>query len=398
MKFFLPDWDDRVDPGFDFRTERFTLIRDPYSDDQYGHEVYQDRLYDGILVSRMSLGETGPKRERVEKVGMRRYLRLTDDLELFGDCGAFGYIRENVPKFDPIELVDYYDLLGFDYGVSVDHIIVPAVHDKRHQRYELTLRNAEYFLNEHRRRNCQFVPVGAVQGWDRNSYVAAATALVDMGYDYIAVGGLARSNTHTIAEIIVAIVEAIPTRIRIHAFGVARTSLLLRFAELGITSVDSSAPLRQAWLSPRDNYYTPDRTYAAIRIPIAKQERPKAMTLVSRSPAKFSDLQAAELSALDALRAFDRGDKHLVPTIDAIMTYDQLLANRRDGQSVVDRRELYRETLRARPWKKCPCVVCRELGVEVIVFRGNNRNRRRGFHNVWVLRQRLARARKDLVQ
>src|SRR5436853_3394083 len=56
VKFFLPDWDDRVDPGFDFLTDRPSLKRDPYRDDLYAHELLPGaRLYDGILVSRMAL-------------------------------------------------------------------------------------------------------------------------------------------------------------------------------------------------------------------------------------------------------------------------------------------------------------------------------------------------------
>jgi len=42
----------------------------------------------------------------------------------------------------------------------------------------------------------------------------------------------------------------------------------------------------------------------------------------------------------------------------------------------------YRRTLKDRPWTRCDCGVCRGVGVEVVIFRGNNRNRRRGFHNV----------------
>lgn len=44
----------------------------------------------------------------------------------------------------------------------------------------------------------------------------------------------------------------------------------------------------------------------------------------------------------------------------------------------------YRNTLEKRPWEKCQCAICRRDGVEVIIFRGNNRNRRRGFHNTYV--------------
>jgi hypothetical protein len=51
-------------------------------------------------------------------------------------------------------------------------------------------------------------------------------------------------------------------------------------------------------------------------------------------------------------------------------------------------RECYREhywaTLRARPWEQCNCTICERSGIEVAIFRGNNRNRRRGFHNTRV--------------
>ena len=45
--------------------------------------------------------------------------------------------------------------------------------------------------------------------------------------------------------------------------------------------------------------------------------------------------------------------------------------------------EGYRKTLRSRPWDRCDCPICEELGIEVAIFRGNNRNRRRGFHNTY---------------
>ena len=48
-------------------------------------------------------------------------------------------------------------------------------------------------------------------------------------------------------------------------------------------------------------------------------------------------------------------------------------------------------TLADKPWKSCPCAICKELGIHVVLFRGAERNRRRGFHNLHVLRQRLDR-------
>ena len=54
-------------------------------------------------------------------------------------------------------------------------------------------------------------------------------------------------------------------------------------------------------------------------------------------------------------------------------------------------RDEYERTLRDRPWRDCPCAVCQDpaVGVEVVLFRGNNRNRRRGFHNTYVFYEQL---------
>lgn len=47
------------------------------------------------------------------------------------------------------------------------------------------------------------------------------------------------------------------------------------------------------------------------------------------------------------------------------------------------------DVLTDRPWKHCPCEICRRLGVHVIIFRGAERNRRRGFHNLFVFNNQL---------
>lgn len=43
--------------------------------------------------------------------------------------------------------------------------------------------------------------------------------------------------------------------------------------------------------------------------------------------------------------------------------------------------EEYREIIEERPWEGCDCPICNEHGIQVGIFRGNDRNRRRGFHN-----------------
>ena len=59
--------------------------------------------------------------------------------------------------------------------------------------------------------------------------------------------------------------------------------------------------------------------------------------------------------------------------------YDRLITNER-----MDTRPLLQKVLEDAPWRNCPCSICKKDGIEVIVFRGNNRNRRRGFHNTYV--------------
>ena len=53
------------------------------------------------------------------------------------------------------------------------------------------------------------------------------------------------------------------------------------------------------------------------------------------------------------------------------------------------REKIYREVLTERPWSKCQCEICRTVGIEVIVFRGTERNKRRGFHNLSIFFERL---------
>jgi hypothetical protein len=63
----------------------------------------------------------------------------------------------------------------------------------------------------------------------------------------------------------------------------------------------------------------------------------------------------------------------LWPLLEAYATWPPI----NDGELLDE----YRELLNARPWERCDCPICEEYGIEVAIFRGNNRNRRRGFHN-----------------
>jgi hypothetical protein len=86
-----------------------------------------------------------------------------------------------------------------------------------------------------------------------------------------------------------------------------------------------------------------------------------------------------EQEALRGVRAYAGGSGSLDNALNALLEYDQYVTADR-----IDMRPLYRRTLENKPWERCPCEICKSAGVEVVIFRGNNRNRRRGFHNTYV--------------
>lgn len=387
MRYFLPDWDDRVDPNFDFEFDLQTPDRDPWRDDIYAHEYFGDeQCYDGILVSRSALKE-GAKQATVERIGLRGYLRLPRRYELMGDCGAFGYVAEPEPIYETAEVLEFYERVGVTYGVSVDHIIFPAFPDQRDYRYNLTVNNALEFLRLHRKGEYSFTPVGAAQGWDVASYAAAARRLAEAGYDMLAVGGLVRSRTQEILAIARGVTDAVGPSVRIHLLGVARDDIIPDLAQLGIFSFDSASPMRTSWMSATKNYLLGDKYYTAIRVPISKPEeagaKGKGILERSSTATTYAELQACEAATLAAIRGYGRRTVSLDDAMIAIARYDLELTRKSEvAGSRGHRMDAYRRTLKDRPWAKCPCRVCRDIGIEVVVFRRNDRNRRRGFHNV----------------
>jgi len=234
--------------------------------------------------------------------------------------------------------------------------------------------------------------IGVAQGWDVNSYRRAVRELLKIGYDYIGLGGLARSPTgvetgdtqsKTLLNVVKGVwlevrkwMEETKRRVDIHVFGVARLNVLPQLMRYGITSFDSASFLRRAWLSAQNNYHTLEgKSYSAIRVPqTGRSLRVKGIKDRER-------LIILEKKSLEMLRRYDKGEVSLDEVMKTLREFNKIIGQRPGLE------KFYIETLKDKPWKKCPCVICKNIGVEVIIFRGNNRNRRRGFHNTWVFYQ-----------
>lgn len=425
MKFLYSDTQDYVDPGYDFLNDRGSPGRERYWSDMYAHELMQPVPYDGLLIAmsavRQASGVASTKvrystreEQRMLRDGARKFLRYGGprfkDAMLMGDCGAFAYADHPVPAYTPSEVVEFYTEAGFTHGVSPDHIIFDcdlnnppetAVNTAVRQRYAITLANAEAFLGLAQREGMPFEPLGPVQGWSPKSMGEAAHRLERMGYRYLAIGGLVPLKVDAIKAVLSAIRERIRPDTRIHLLGFAKADSIHEFMDFGIASFDSTSPLIRAFKDEKANYYSegPDGKlayYTAVRIP-QSIENARLMQGIKRGTFSAEDLHQRERKALYEMRAFDRGASTVGVTLEAVMDYHQFLV-RGDGTGAEQQDKalsktaaLVQRTLEHQPWKECGCDVCRSIGVEVIIFRSSNRNKRRGFHNLGVYHRHLQR-------
>jgi hypothetical protein len=393
MKYFIPEWDDRVDPKYDFINDSHSLEheRDPIKNDFYTWDIFgiKNVPLDGVLVSRVIIMENKKKYEWAIREGIHKVLRLPQNFEIMGDCGAFGYVEEKVPPYDPIETLKYYRDLGFNYGVTVDHLVVPQFEKDKDFRMHLTFENGikafEEWSKNYRK---DFQLVVAVQGWEIKDYIKMYEDYLKHGIRHFGFGGLVRSPTSFILELLDQLIKKIKeTKIfpeYLHFFGLARFALFPKFKELeemGIqVGFDSASFLRKAWLSSPDmqlNYLSLNgKGYTAIRIPFISRQSEKKKAALNEGPSE--NLATLERECLEKLRMYDKDQIDLETVLKVLSKFNKAIGGRPELLNY------YRRTLEEKPWKSCDCPICKSIGIEVVIFRGNNRNRRRGFHNTYV--------------
>ncbi|WP_119461072.1 tRNA-guanine transglycosylase DpdA [Rhodospirillaceae bacterium SYSU D60014] len=421
MKFVFADSLDYVDPNFDFIADRSPAERQPYWDDSYPHEILGYAPYDGVLVSRGIIGDhrvkgkyTASQARRFELVGARKFLRLDKPafahLDIFGDCGAFSYVSEERPPYSAVEMVEFYEDCGFTHGCSVDHIIfdfdsagsgVDGGSADARNRFDITLENADAFRREAEQIDASFTPLGVVQGWSPGSMAEAARRLVAMGYDYLAIGGMVPLKSPEIKLCLDAIRDAVPWSTKLHILGFAKADDIDSFHGFDIASFDTTSPLIRAFKDAKQNYYLPGEGLAlhyftAIRVPQAI-ENPKLQRSVKKGVFRAEDLLRMEAAALGSLRAYDRGEAELEETLHNVLVYSALLVEEKSfddcggSPAMAKLAARYRRTLAERPWKRCGCAICVSASVDVIIFRGSNRNKRRGIHNLAIYKSHIER-------
>jgi len=380
MQYFLPFW-----PGDDIY-EQF----DPWKDAWKGKEkriweCFPRPPIDGVLVSLVNIQRTNHLKRMAEKEGIHKALGFNGPV--MGDCGAFSYVNQLKPP-DPIQTLAYYKKLGFDIGVTVDHLIVNTIKIKKEKRkeekrvltdeekqyrWQITIDNAKKMFDEAQKSDYEKMRlIGISQGLNPESYVDGIRELLDYGFDYVGLGGLAKKPTKFVQEVLFRVAKEINRhakakglknnlrpRVGFHLFGVARIDLLETMIKCGVTSFDSASPLRIAWTSSNKNYMMNKDFYAAIRVPIAKNEEERR----------------EEEKVFRKLRDYHEGKTTADEFLEELSHYDP--------KRLPSRRKDAKKTLEVKPWEKCDCPICDETWIHVCIFRGCERNMRRGFHNVY---------------
>lgn len=398
VKFYFPDSHDFVDPTFDFLTESNNEYRVIQRDDKYAHEIFSSPVYDGILVSKAIVeGLSGVKgrysvaqRQRFFREGIYRFFRLPRSYETIGDCGAFSYVKEEQPPYTVEDVAEFYTNSGMTYGIAMDHIIfdyenddvkTPKVVDERLteclRRKELNLENASKFLKVSE--NEPFMPYGVAHGWNPTSYAESVNELQTMGYSRIALGGMIPLKTKDILDILKRVETVRNKTTQLHLLGINRLEYITEFYKYGVTSFDSTSPLMQGLKDEKFNYHTPTHKYTSIAVPQVDANN-TMRKLVASGTVSQEEAFKLEKQCLDLINKFDKGLVSKEETLNSLCEYEKLYLKNAHLKS---RRDSMDKVLTDAPWKSCPCEICQDIGIHVILKRAAARNRRRGFHNLY---------------
>lgn len=172
------------------------------------------------------------------------------DHRLFVDCGGYHHMMNGSGEYDDSdeEYLRYllkhrphlYALRDYPCEPDLLEALGRTVSDQQRR----TLEHHIALYDEVQGHKLAESAVSVVQGWTREQYLRHLDDLRDHGLltDHVAVGSVCRRGyDEDIAEVVLALRDALPARCKLHAFGVKGS--VLRFEEVAeaLDSVDSAA-------------------------------------------------------------------------------------------------------------------------------------------------------------
>lgn len=175
------------------------------------------------------------------------------------DCGAWTYRDEAEPALNGERVTAEYALWRYGlvaapgaFAVAPDHMLIPATKRGPLSVYDLDERRAfnreqaRAFLTPARERGLR--PMGVVHGQSLHERVEHAAFLLDLGYDALAVGGVAaRANSYRRAVEVVHAVREETEGVHLHVLGLSAPTYYAAWCALGVDSCDGASHFKQAF-------------------------------------------------------------------------------------------------------------------------------------------------------
>jgi tRNA-guanine family transglycosylase len=303
----------------DYIRKGWDTTKDLYTDKSWGKTYLWD--YMPGLVDGILVSRMAVS---AKKIGvLRQEIRFHGPI--IGDSGAHTYRSLDDPPFSCENLLEFYHNGNFDYGLTLDMVASPWVRkgglsdNELERRLRITVENAERCLEIKAKNSHSFELIGVVQGWDVESYRRCARKLLNLGFTYLAIAG--QRKIALMKDSIIAIKKE-----------ARRVKRLVKLHVLGTGN-------------PRIlNFY------------------------VSEGVASFDSstwLRKAWLS-----------EKHNYFIVEG-SKYAAYRATR------IGLGDLNVGSLSWSTEVRCECPFCKDLCQEILLFRGHERNTRRGFHNIY---------------
>ena len=166
---------------------------------------------------------------------------LPKDNHAIYDCGAWSYRNQYTPPIDSKKAANEYNEKANSGSIVIapDHMLIDGVDIKYRQ--EWNRQEAVKFLQD-----CpnHLTPMGVIHGITLNDRIENAENLINAGYQYVAIGGVAGLGgkmLNAVVEIVETIKKAIPTETHLHVLGLTNLRFFKEWLRIGVSSVDGSA-------------------------------------------------------------------------------------------------------------------------------------------------------------
>ena len=119
------------------------------------------------------------------------------------------------------------------------------------------------------------------------------------------------------------------------------------------------------------------------------------MRLIKNNLFSYEEVHKKEKNALNSLSRYGDEGTNLDETLQNLIEYTKICLTdhtnpyKDNSAKLENLHEDYKKLLEDKPWEKCDCQVCKKSGIQMAIFRGSNRNKRRGMHNLHVFNNQL---------